>query len=385
VAKQQWHLVLILVGLILSCSLARSQQTRKVIIDEDAAGPAGTDLQAILVLIQSHQVDPLGITVVTGDQWRDEEVAHTLRLLELIGRADIPVVPGAVFPLVRTIEDTKLWEQRYGKILYQGAWTPRWMHAPFFVPSLPEGSPTTKPLNEDAAHFLVASVHRYPHQVTIYEGGPMTDLALAIALDPGFAQLTRGLVFMGGSIDPNTSDPEFATAPQHEFNLWFDPEAAHIVLRAHWPSITCTPVDVSIQTRLTQGMLGRIARAKTPVAQYLSRYAHAGQSYLWDELAAAAWLDPSVITEEKTLYMDVDISHGAGYGNTLTWTRQNRPEIELQPVSVQFKVDASKFENLFVNLMSRSTPKAFHAGTSGGMIPWQTIWRLSKMPSGNSL
>jgi purine nucleosidase len=356
------HVTLALIGLGLSCSPTQGQRPRKVIIDEDAAGPAGTDLQAILVLVQSPRVEPLGITVVTGDQWRDEEMAHTLRLLELIGRSDIPVAPGAVFPLVRTIQDTKLWERRYGKVVYQGAWTSRRMHPPFFVPPMAEGTPATKPLNEDAAHFLVRMVHRYPHQVTVFEGGPMTNLALAIALDPDFAPLTQRLVFMGGSIDPNTSDPEFATDPQHEFNLWFDPEAAHIVLRAHWPSITCTPVDVSIQTRLTDEMCDRIARVKLPVAQYLAHYAHAGQSYQWDELAAAAWLNPTIIIREETLYMDVDINHGAGYGNTLTWTRDNKPESDLQPVRVQFTVDVGEFDNFFVNLMTRPTAKALRAG-----------------------
>jgi purine nucleosidase len=349
-------LVVILIGLFWACSLARGQQ--KVVIDEDAAGPAGTDLQAILVLIQSPHVDPLGITVVTGDQWRDEEVVHTLRLLEIIGRTDIPVAPGAVFPLVRRLPGTEAWEQRFGKIIYMGAWTPRWMHAPYVIPPLPEGKPTTKPLDEDAAHFLIRMVQKYPHQVTIYEGGPMTNLALAIAIDPHFAELTDGLVFMGGSIDPETHDPEFATDPEHEFNLWFDPEAAHIVLRAHWPSITCTPVDVSIQTRLTQGMLRQIAQARTPLAQYLARYAHPEESYMWDELAAAAWLDPSIITSEKTMYMDMDLSHGAGYGNTLAWTAQNRPDLDFQPVHVQFRVGVAKFDRMFVNLMMRPTPGA---------------------------
>jgi purine nucleosidase len=106
------RMVLVVIVLAMTCSSAWGLQPRKVIIDEHVAGPAGTDLQAILVFIQSPQVHPLGITVVTGDQWEDEEVAHTLRLLEIIGRADIPVVSGAVFPLVRTIEDTKLWEER---------------------------------------------------------------------------------------------------------------------------------------------------------------------------------------------------------------------------------------------------------------------------------
>ncbi len=367
------HVIMIAVLMALSCAQARTQQPRKVIIDEDAAGPAGTDLQAILVLIQSPQVDPLGITVVTGDQWRDEEVDHALRMLELIGRTDIPVVPGAVFPLLRTIEGTKLWEQRYGKVSYQGAWTPQWMHPPFVVPPLVEGSPKTKPLREDAAHFLLRMVHQYPHQVTIFEGGPMTDLALAISLDPGFARLTQGLVFMGGSINPQAAGSEFARNPQREFNLWFDPEAAHIVLRAPWPSITCTPVDVSIQTLFTREILGQIARAKTPVARYLARYAKAGKDYMWDELAAAAWLDPGLIAEEKVLYLDVDVSHGPGYGNTLAWTREDRPDTALPPVHVQLKVDAEKFNRFFVHLMTQPTPRAHRprqdtAKGQGGML-----------------
>ncbi len=74
---------------------------RKIIIDQDAAGPAGTDLQSILLLVQSPQTDVLGITVVTGDAWLKEEVAHTLRLLEIVGRSDIPVIAGAEYPLLR--------------------------------------------------------------------------------------------------------------------------------------------------------------------------------------------------------------------------------------------------------------------------------------------
>jgi purine nucleosidase len=79
---------------------ASAQGKRKVIIDQDCAGPGGTDMQAVLALINSPQTEVLGITVLTGDAWRDEEVQHTLRLLEIIGRTDIPVVPGAIFPLV---------------------------------------------------------------------------------------------------------------------------------------------------------------------------------------------------------------------------------------------------------------------------------------------
>src|ERR1700740_2248785 len=91
---------------VLMSSLAWGQEKRKIIIDQDAAGPAGTDQQSMLLLIQSPQTEVLGITVVTGDQWLHEEIAHTLRMLELIGRTDIPCVPGAEYPLVRRKEDT---------------------------------------------------------------------------------------------------------------------------------------------------------------------------------------------------------------------------------------------------------------------------------------
>src|SRR5579862_2298796 len=174
---------------------APAQPKKYVVIDQDAAGPGGTDMMSILVLLQSPQVEALGITVVTGDGWRDEEVAHTLRLLEIIGRPDIPVAPGAAFPLIRSQQETSLWEQRYGKVAYKGAWSNRASnHGPFVIPTMPEGTAKTKPLTEDAAHFLVRMVHEHPHEVTIYAGGPMTNLALALAIDPQFAELSKALV-----------------------------------------------------------------------------------------------------------------------------------------------------------------------------------------------
>src|ERR1700730_12469806 len=97
---------------LLAHGFAGAQQRRKVIINQDCSGPGGSNMQTLLTLIQSPQVEVLGITVVSGNQWRDEEVAHALRLLELIGRTDIPVVPGAVFPLVHRRKEALLWQAR---------------------------------------------------------------------------------------------------------------------------------------------------------------------------------------------------------------------------------------------------------------------------------
>jgi inosine-uridine nucleoside N-ribohydrolase len=337
---------------------SQSHGKRKIIIDQDAAGPAGTDQQSMLLLIQSPQTDVLGLTVVTGDAWLKSEVAHTLRMLEIVGRTDIPVVSGAEYPLVRRKDETELWQQRYGSVAWLGAWTPKFYHPPDQLGDMPEGKPTTKPSEEDAAHFLVRMVHEFPNQVTIYAGGPMTNLALAISIDPEFVALAKELVFMGASLAPQTTDPEFVNAPRREFNLWFDPEAARIVLRAPWKKIVCTPVDISLKTRMTNELISRIKTANTRSAEYIGKYSHLhGEfNYLWDELASLAWLDPSLITKKESRYMDIDLDRGAGYGNTLTWVDRDKPKVELQLVDIQVDVDTERFYKMFVDLLSAPTP-----------------------------
>ena len=174
-------------------------EKRLVLIDQDGSGPADSNQMSMMVLLQAPQVEVLGITIVTGNAWRDEEVQHTLRMLELIGRSDVPVVPGAVFPLVRTQEETRLAMQMIGKPAWLGAWGRQTtdlalpaggviagipVHGPWEIPPLPEGSPKTKPLAEDAAHFLIRQVRAHPGQVTIYAAGPLTNIALAVSIEP---------------------------------------------------------------------------------------------------------------------------------------------------------------------------------------------------------
>jgi purine nucleosidase len=361
----------ILIGtiLLLTLHLPTLAQKRLVLIDQDGSGPGGSNQMAMMALLQAPQAEVLGITIVTGNAWRDEEVAHTLRMLELIGRGDVPVVPGAVFPLVRDQEETRIASQLYGKVVWLGAWglgpmtldqntkgvigtpaNPK-AHGPWEIPPMPEGAPHTKPADEDAAHFLIRQVHAHPHQVTIYAAGPLTNIALALAIDPHFAELTQGIAIMGGSLNPQTDDPEFSTSPRHEFNFWFDPEATHVTLRAHWPRIDVTTVDISIKAMFTQQMLDAIANSPSPSAQYIAKYSQ-DRYYLWDELTACAWLDPSIITKERQLYMDIDISHGPSYGNTLTWNEKLKPTTDVQLVHAQTDLDLPKFTKMFVDLMS---------------------------------
>ena len=334
-----------------------AQSPRLVLIDQDGSGPGGSNQMAMMVLLQSPQCKVLGITMVSGNAWEPEEVQHTLRMLELIHRTDVPVVPGAIFPLVRDEAESMAAIPEDGAIDWYGAWgdlaahtSMQAYHSAFAIPRLEEGMPTTRPLDEDAAHFLIRQVHAHPHEVTIYAAGPLTNIALAIRIDPHFAELTQGIVIMGGSLAPRTDDPEFATHPRHEFNFWFDPEAAHITFHAHWPRIDLTDVDISVKTRFTPEMMKDIATSPNPAAQYIAGYTREFY-YLWDELAAAAWLDPKIITKQTDLYVDVDLTRGPAYGDTLTWTAKTKPARDLQLVHVQDDLDNARFNKLFVDLM----------------------------------
>src|SRR5439155_12849033 len=114
---------------------------------------------------------------------------------------------------------------------------------------------------------------QYPHDVTIYAAGPMTDLALALVLDPQFPELSKELIVMAGSINPQTDDPEFSLTPAREFNFWMDPEASHAVLHAHWPRVVLTTVDISVKTRMDESLVEKVRKSPAPAAQYVAKYA----------------------------------------------------------------------------------------------------------------
>jgi len=345
--------------LVVLTTQAWGDAKRMVIADQDASGPGGSDMMSLLVFLQSPDVDLLGITVVTGDSWRDQEVAHALRLLESVGRTDVKVYPGAAFPLLRTPEWTRVAAQLYGRAGFEGAFSSENTRQPWdYVPPLKEGSPATKPAEEDAAHFMVRMVHKYPHQVTIYSAGPLTNIALALRIDQHFAELAQELVIMGGSLNPQTEAKEWANDPRHEFNFWFDPEAASITLHARWKKITDTTIDVSLKTRAEPEILDALAKSDSPAARYLTKYfvRPVFPNYLWDELAAAAWIDPSLITRKRNMLMDVDTHQGPTYGNTLTWADDGAPSLPLNKVDAQLDVDLPKLQRFLIQLMSAPTP-----------------------------
>lgn len=361
-------------GLLAFAVQAQAAGKRLVILDDDVPSLGLAQFMAVL----APDVEVLGVTIVSGSTWRDENVAHMLRMLEIVGRADIPVMAGAELPLLNTETETERWEALYGKLIWKGAWMKRWVedtvqtapnyHAPDVVPPLAEGMPAIKASAENAVDFLVRKVREFPGQVSIVATGPMTNIALAQQRDPQFAALAKELVYMGGSLNPQRRldtvsarqfAREFVNTPRREFNFRWDPEAARIALRAPWRKIVMVPVDPSTATELSADLMRRMTARDTVLARQLKARKELGFP-LWDEIAAAVWLDPSLIAAADELYIDVNTQFGPGYGDTLSWAPHYQPGVGERIETVVREVDVPRLERLMVELMTRPLPSSAH-------------------------
>jgi inosine-uridine nucleoside N-ribohydrolase len=358
-SKSQFIFYTNLLASLFLLSLARAGETKLVIVDNDFTGPPDTlsDLRSALMFLENPNSKVLGFTVVTGDGWRNEEIAHLLRLEEIASRSDVPVIPGAVTPLVNTLQDTHAWEKRYQHISYKGAWDTKeerpWEpdynpHEIDIVPPIPEGLPSLQPAQGFAAEFTIRQVHAHPHEISILAGGPLTDIALAVRTDPEFASLVKELVFLGAVRPPTSPD----------FNTRFDPEAARIVVGAHWPSITAV-CEVTYHIKLEKADIDKISAAHTPIGDFVVKYSRldVGKTNLWDEICAAVLIDPTLITNSDDQYVDIVVDHQKDYGAVRL--DSNNPLIEGQcKLRIVNAIDVGRFKSQFVDSMTGLNAKA---------------------------
>jgi inosine-uridine nucleoside N-ribohydrolase len=325
------------------------------------------------MLLRAPQIDLLGITTVSGDQWVEPATVFALWATEQARRIDVPVIKGAEMPLINTRREQELREALYGSYIgWHGCFNPD-APKPSETWAPPGGYPKVKTRPGRAADFIIDTIHANPGEIVLYAAGPLTNIALAVRMDPGIVPLTKAIYIMGGS---SSGGPEL--------NWWWDPEAASIVLHEPWKQIVISPFEAGAQVWSGEKLFQRIADAGGPLADhvrklYLESKPAAGTStwsMMWDELTVASLIDPAVIKSSKTMYLDVDIDHGPKYGSTVVWQSPPAmptffqpysgpgpvdqakwqghlaPPPQLHPASVQVDVDVPRFEDLFVNIMN---------------------------------
>jgi purine nucleosidase len=352
---------------------APSGGKKKLIYDQDHRGPLSTDTVATLMLLQADNIDLLGICTVTCDMWAKQETAYALRLLEIMGRPDVPVFMGAQEPLLNTKAEAQMRYQMFGSRSlgnegYLGSFAKDAGNRDDLepLPSPYSRFAEIKAQPEHAADFMIRTVRANPHEVTVYCGGPMTNLALAAMLAPDIVPITKEVIFMGGGMHHSTSS----------VNVYFDAEAAKIGFRAGWPKFTLVTTDLAEEVHMADdGKVDYIVdHAHAPIADLFRDYEQKPQRdnpqrksfRMPDEMMAAHAIDPSIFGGFDEMYVDIVTDNDGHYGDTSFWdgnwedgsgdaatAGQNRPSIKAGRVEVLNQLDKKRFRDLFIDLMTR--------------------------------
>ena len=348
-----------LLGLLLALAGSAADAQERVIIDTDFT-TAGDDGQVAVMAAQlhaAHVMELLGITVVAGNEWLPQEVAEAVRAVERLGIADaVGVYAGARYPLVH---DYKTLAQERALWGVGGSWYRRpeppddQLIAPF------DGFATRARIRpQHAVNFIIDTIKRYPHEVTLLVIGPVTNIALAIRMNPEIVPLIKRIVYMGGAFEVRGN-----TTPAAEMNVWYDPEAARIVARQPIEQ-AFIPLDVTDTVPMTKAIFERLTAAPgTAVAKLLASSGLAKRfqndpsavSYIYDTLALAYLVDPTYATDVKEMWVDVDVNWGPSYGRTLGY-EDEPPAKLLQKARVVRRFANQRFFELYIDLMTRPTP-----------------------------
>lgn len=318
-----------------------------VVFDTDSCVFCDDGPALVMLLRSPAQVTVRGITVVPGNVWPAQGAEYMFHLLDLLKHPHIPVYTGAHAPMVHTAAMSQESERRWGKLEYSGAFAQN----PDEVKPAPGARLTgRKPHHDGAVEFLISEVERNPGEITILAIGPMTNIALALRMKPEIETKIKRIVFMGGNVHVPGNSSSAA-----EFNFWFDPEAARIVLRSRIPKKVMFGLDICNTAPIRKHQFDELVAVKTPITDLLREdwgkrypgYLHQANAvgYLWDALAAAYLLDAGYVTKWEKSYLDVDARWGKYYGATIPLDRKAAPLAT--PVDVAVQLDFKRIWSLF--------------------------------------
>ena len=324
----------------------------RVILDTDF-NTMGDDGQVLVMLARAMrrgQLELLGVTTVTGNEWVEQETAEALRAVERLGLGGrVPVHAGAVFPLLRDEADIEA-ETAASPGIYTGAWRkPRPNPADILPP--PDGFAAIAAASAHAVDFLVDAIRTHPGEVTVLAIGPLTNLALAFRKAPDIALKLQRIVYMGGAVDV----PGNITATA-EFNWWFDPEAARIVLRQPVPHVV-VPLDLTNRARFGKDVFDAVATGDAVVGPlFAATYAAtfeadpAAGAEIWDTLAAAAILEPGLVTTSRDVWLDLIAIPGPDYGRSVAF--EGDPPPGARRATLLLDVDLDRFWRFYVEALT---------------------------------
>jgi inosine-uridine nucleoside N-ribohydrolase len=311
---------------------------------------------AMMMLANHPDIELLGVTIVPGNTWLSEGTAYALRQLEVLNRPDIPVASGIRYPLrAGRYETMKIEREMFGySSSYIGCFAriepvsyPHVYRADF------GGEATIKPLKKHAVNFLIDTIKANPGQVTVIPIGPCTNLAIAIRLAPEIIPLIKRVVYMGGAFDVPGN-----TTPAAEFNWWFDPEAAKMSVRAPFADQLIVGLDVCEKYRFNRKIFDRITAVDTPIAKmFKQKYGPQFEKdpnytrLVWDTIAAAVVIDPALIIEEETRWVDVNSNYDPDYGRSIGYLGQG--PAGTQKARILLAIDEKRFWNLMVDMLTK--------------------------------
>ena len=322
-----------------------------VVIDTDS-GLFGDDGAALVMALRSPgKLSVRGIVITPGNVWPAQGAEYTFHILDLLGRRNVRLYTGAQSPLLQSAAMSRETARLFGPLIYTGAFAEDAAHV---VPA-PGAALTGRKPRSGAVEFLISEIERRPGQITVLELAPMTNLALALRARPGIEAKIKRVVFMGGAIAAPGNASKSA-----EFNFWFDPEAARIVLRSRIPEKVMFGLDICDTAPIHKAEFDQIAAAGTPIAnlfredlgrRYPGFLTHPeATAYMWDSLAAAYLLDPGFVTKSETRYLDAQTTWDKSYGSTIPLERNLAPDAT--PVKVMLELDFQRVFGLYRRLLT---------------------------------
>lgn len=337
------------VGLLalLVAAPAVAQPVHKIVFDTDFAFPPQDDAMALFFVLNAPEIEILGITTVAGNKSLNVATADVLKVLEVTGRTELAVYRGAAAPLMHVGAEWDRDPKRHG------GW-----YANEPAPAPPGGFAKKQAEARGAVDYLVETVMKQPGEVTILALGPLTNIAMAMRMEPRFAGSVKQLIIMGGAI-ASLPDGGGNHTPNAEFNFYVDPEAAQIVLRSGMP-IVLSPLNISRKARFTKEWYDRIVAVDTPTTRLIRD--HMGPNFaqrpdraplMYDQVAAVAVVDPTLM-KTVDLYVDVDANPGPNYGVSVG-AREPWPGGEgAKRMSVQTDLEWERFIKLYVERVTKA-------------------------------